>query len=49
MAVIAVLAVAQTLLPAKAALDVSLAVAIVGLGVLIITGPSYVPGLTPTM
>jgi predicted metal-binding membrane protein len=49
MAVIAVLAVAQKLLPAKAAVDVPLAVAIVGLGVLILVAPSSVPGLTPPM
>jgi predicted metal-binding membrane protein len=45
MALIAVLAVAQKLLPAKAAVDVPLAVAIVGLGVLILIAPSSVPGL----
>jgi predicted metal-binding membrane protein len=49
MAVIAVLVVAQKLLPAKAALDVPLALAIVGLGILIIIEPSSVPGLTPPM
>ena len=49
MAVIAVLAVAQKLLPAKAAVDVPLAVAIVGLGILILIAPSLVPGLTPPM
>jgi predicted metal-binding membrane protein len=49
MAVIAALVVAQKLLPAKAALDVPLALAIVGLGILIIIEPSSVPGLTPPM
>jgi len=49
MCVIAVLAGAQKLLPAKAAIDVPLALAIVGLGVLIIIAPSAVPGLTPPM
>jgi predicted metal-binding membrane protein len=49
MAVIAVLVVAQKLLPAKAALDVPLALAIVGLGILVIIEPSSVPGLTPPM
>ena len=49
MSVIAVLAVAQKLLPAKAAIDVPLALAIVGLGILIIIAPSSVPGLTPPM
>jgi predicted metal-binding membrane protein len=49
MAVIAVLVIAQKLLPAKAAIDVPLALAIVGLGVLIILAPSSVPGFTPPM
>jgi predicted metal-binding membrane protein len=49
MAVIAVLIVAQKLLPAKAAIDVPLALAIVGLGLVIVITPSSVPGLTPTM
>jgi predicted metal-binding membrane protein len=49
MLVIAVLALAQKLLPAKAALDVPLALAIVGLGILILIAPSSVPGLTPPM
>src|ERR671911_1557149 len=49
MFVIAVLVLAQKLLPAKAAIDVPLAVAIVGLGILIVIAPSSVPGLTPSM
>jgi predicted metal-binding membrane protein len=49
MAVITVLALAQRLLPANAAIDVPLALAIVGLGILIILAPSSVPGLTPPM
>ena len=49
MGVIAVLVLAQKLLPAKAALDVPLALAIAGLGVLIVVAPSSVPGLTPPM
>jgi predicted metal-binding membrane protein len=49
MLVIAVLVLAQKLLPARAALDVPLALAILGLGVLIIVAPSAVPGLTPPM
>ena len=49
MSVIAVVVLAQKLLPAKAALDVALAVAIVGLGIVIVSAPSLVPGLTPTM
>jgi predicted metal-binding membrane protein len=49
MAVLTVLALAQKLLPAKAAIDVPLAAAIVGLGILIIIAPSSIPGLTPPM
>jgi predicted metal-binding membrane protein len=47
MAVVAVLAGAQKLLPAKAAIDIPLAVAIVGLGFVIVFAPSLIPGLTP--
>ena len=49
MSVIAVLVLAQKLLPSKAAIDVPLALAIVGLGILIVLAPSSVPGLTPPM
>ncbi|MBO0803446.1 MAG: DUF2182 domain-containing protein [Nocardiopsaceae bacterium] len=49
MAVIAILATAQKLLPPRAALDVPLALAIVALGILIVVAPSSVPGLTPPM
>jgi predicted metal-binding membrane protein len=49
MSVIAVLVLAQKLLPPKAAVDVPLALAIVGLGLLIIITPSSVPGLMPPM
>jgi predicted metal-binding membrane protein len=49
MLVIAVLVLAQKLLPANAAIDVPLALAIVGLGVLIVIAPSSVPGLMPPM
>jgi len=49
MSVIAVLVLAQKLLPAKPAIDVPLALAIVGLGILIVVVPSSVPGLTPPM
>ena len=45
MSVIAAVVLAQKLLPAKAAIDVPLALAIVGLGILIVTAPSHVPGL----
>jgi predicted metal-binding membrane protein len=47
MAAIAVVVVAQKLLPARAIVDVLLAVAIVGLGVVILAAPSSVPGLVP--
>jgi predicted metal-binding membrane protein len=49
MCVIAVLALAQKLLPPRAAVDVPLALAIIGLGVLIVGAPSLVPGLSPPM
>jgi predicted metal-binding membrane protein len=49
MSVIAVLVFAQKLLPARAAIDVPLALAIAGLGILIVIAPSLVPGLTPPM
>ena len=49
MSLIAVLVLVQKLLPAKAAIDVPLAVAIVGLGILILIAPASVPGLTPPM
>jgi hypothetical protein len=44
-----VLVVAQKLLPGRAALDVPVALAILGLGVLIIVAPSTIPGLMPAM
>jgi predicted metal-binding membrane protein len=49
MSVIAVLVLAQKVLPAKAAIDVPLALAIAGLGILIVIAPSSVPGLTRPM
>jgi predicted metal-binding membrane protein len=49
MSVIAVLVLAQKFLPVKAAIDVPLALAIVGLGILIVTVPAPVPGLTAPM
>jgi predicted metal-binding membrane protein len=49
MCVIAVIVLAQKLLPAKSMIDVPLALAIVGLGILIVATPSSVPGLTPGM
>jgi len=49
MVVIAVLVLAQKLLPAKTAIDLPLALVIAGLGVLIVITPSLVPGLSPPM
>ena len=49
MFLIAVLVLAQKLLPLKAAIDVPLALALVGLGILIVLAPSSVPGLMPPM
>jgi predicted metal-binding membrane protein len=49
MAVVTVLVLAQKLLPAKAAIDVPLALGITGLGILIVVVPSSVPGLLPPM
>jgi len=49
MSVIAVLILAQKLLPAKAAIDMPLAIAIIGLGIWIVVAPSSVPGLVPPM
>jgi predicted metal-binding membrane protein len=49
MVVIACLVLAQKLLPARAVIDVPLALAITGLGILIIVAPSSVPGLVPPM
>jgi predicted metal-binding membrane protein len=49
MIVIAVLVLTQKILPPKALIDVPLALAIVGLGILIVVAPSSVPGLMPPM
>jgi predicted metal-binding membrane protein len=49
MAVIATVVFVQKILPAKAVVDVPLAVAIVGLGTLIVVAPSAVPGFMPDM
>ena len=49
MSLIAVLVLAQKLLPARAAIDVPVALAIVGFGILIVIAPSSVPKLTPPM
>src|SRR5260221_12532372 len=49
MSVVAVLVLAQKLLAPRATIDVPLALAIVGLGILIVIAPSSVPGLIPSM
>jgi len=49
MSVIAVLVLVQKLLPPRAAIDVPLALAILGFGILIVVAPSSVPGLMPPM
>jgi predicted metal-binding membrane protein len=49
MSLVAAVGLAQKLLPAKAAIDVPVALAIVGLGLLIVIAPSSVPGLMPPM
>jgi predicted metal-binding membrane protein len=46
MSVVAILACAQKLLPAKAVIDVPLAMALIGLGLVIVIAPWLVPGLT---
>jgi len=47
MSVVAVLASAQKLLPAKAAIDIPFGLGIVGLGFVVAFAPSLVPGLMP--
>jgi predicted metal-binding membrane protein len=47
MAGVAVVACAQKLLPARAAVDVPLAVALAGLGLVIVIAPAQVPGIAP--
>lgn len=49
MVVLAVVIIGQKLLPAKAAIDVPVALAIIGLGVVIALAPSAVPGLMLSM
>jgi predicted metal-binding membrane protein len=49
MSVIAVLVLAQKVLPPRTAIDVPLALAIVGLGIVVVLAPSAVPGLMPSM
>src|SRR5579863_8832215 len=47
MAVLAVVCCAQKLLPAKSAVDIPLALALIGLGLVLIIAPAHVPGLMP--
>src|SRR5215469_10264935 len=47
MAVVAVIACAQKLLPAKAAIDVPIALALIALGLVIVIEPTLIPGLMP--
>jgi predicted metal-binding membrane protein len=49
MSVVAVLVLVQKLLPSRAAVDLPVALAIVGLGVLILLAPSSIPGVMPPM
>jgi predicted metal-binding membrane protein len=49
MAVVTVIVVVQKFLPARAAIDLPIALAIVGLGLLIVVAPASIPGLTPPM
>ena len=49
MLVIAVIVLVQKLLPAKPAIDVPVALAIIVLGILIVVAPALVPGLMPPM
>jgi hypothetical protein len=49
MAIVGVVILAQKLAPPVAAIDVPLALAIVGLGALIVVAPDAVPGLMPPM
>ena len=46
MSVVAVLVFGQKLLPPRAAIDIPLALAIVGLGIVILLVPGAVPGFT---
>jgi predicted metal-binding membrane protein len=49
MVVIALLLLVQKILPPRAAFDVPLALALIGLGILILVSPSSVPGFMPPM
>ena len=47
MSVVAVLALVQKLLPARAAIDIPVALALIGLGLVIVVNPSLIPALMP--
>ena len=49
MSVVAVLGIAQKLLPPKSAIDLPVALTMIGFGVLILIAPSSVPALMPSM
>src|SRR5215475_3559203 len=49
MVIVAVVITAQKLMPPKAAIDVSVALAIVGLGIFVAIAPASIPGLIPMM
>lgn len=49
MSIIALLVFVQKLLPARTVVDVPVALAIVGFGILVIITPSFIPGLMPAM
>jgi predicted metal-binding membrane protein len=49
MALIAIVVVAQKLVPPRRAIDIAVGVAIIALGVLIVAVPAWVPGLLPHM
>ena len=49
MAIIAVLVLAQKILPPIRAIDVPVALALVAIGVLIVVVPTSIPGLMPSM
>jgi predicted metal-binding membrane protein len=49
MAVLGYLNLAQKLLPPRRGTDIPVALAVIGLGVLILLAPDWVPGLTPSM
>ncbi|HTU84627.1 MAG TPA: DUF2182 domain-containing protein [Solirubrobacteraceae bacterium] len=49
MSVVAVVVIGQKLVPARAAIDIPLALALIAFGVLVIVSPGSVPGLMPPM